>query len=143
MFIFDAAESRTTVGTIAKYRWLFGDEAAGGATTDGTTASITHAYKMAGTFTVTLVVLDDKDSASDPVTKMVTVAHGERHRADGDDHRPHLGPAEHDADVRRLELDAGRRHAELRVGLRRRQHGSAGKDKTIVQHAFTTASGFA
>jgi len=74
VFAFDAAESTTTVGTLSKWKWLFGDEAMGAATTDVTTSATQHAYTMAGTFSVTLVVEDEKGAASDPVTKMVTVA---------------------------------------------------------------------
>src|SRR5258705_5938077 len=74
VFVFDAAASRPTVGTLAKHKWLFGDEAGGAAPTELTSSTAQHAYKTAGTFTVTLVVADDKDTNSEAVSKTVMVA---------------------------------------------------------------------
>ncbi|MBL8951863.1 MAG: PKD domain-containing protein, partial [Myxococcaceae bacterium] len=74
VFAFDAADSTTNIGVIAKYKWLFGDEAAGAATSDVVSSGTSHAYKMTGTFTVTLVVEDETGTPSEPVTKEVTVA---------------------------------------------------------------------
>ncbi len=70
VFTLDAAESLATVGSLATYRWTFGDDPK---PLDVTEATTQHAYKVAGTFTITLVVLDDRGTLSDPVTKSVTV----------------------------------------------------------------------
>lgn len=139
VFLFDAAMSRPTVGTLAKFRWTFGDEAAGAAATEATISTTQHAYKAAGTFTVTLVVLDDKDTASDPVSQQVTVSSvvgpmasvtgpgtgqpGTVLTFDGSASTP-------SGDLQNYEWDFG--------------DGStmAGKDRTIVQHAFNAAGTF-
>lgn len=70
----DASESTATVGTISAYRWTFGDEAEGAAARETTVPSEVHAYAATGTFTVTLVVLDDKGTASEPFTQQVTIS---------------------------------------------------------------------
>jgi hypothetical protein len=51
---FDGSGSSDSDGMIASYQWDFGD----GATGDGWSAS--HAYLQAGTYTVTLTVIDDQ-----------------------------------------------------------------------------------
>lgn len=142
VFVFDAAQSRPTVGTLETYRWTYGDEAMGAAPTDATIATSQHAYKMAGTFTVTLVVLDDKGTASDPVTKEVTVAsvnnEGPMARVTG----PNTGdPAQMltfdgststpTGDIQKYEWDFGDSTSIV-----------SGKDKSIVQHAFAMAGRF-
>jgi PKD repeat protein len=69
----DAAQSFATVGDLTTYFWTFGDEAAGAQRTSATTATFQHAYTAAGTFTITLVVADNKGTESDPVTQTVNV----------------------------------------------------------------------
>ncbi|WP_187279665.1 PKD domain-containing protein [Quadrisphaera setariae] len=63
----DASASADSDGTVASYAWDFGD----GAT--GTGATTSHTYTAAGTYTVKLVVTDDK-GATGEVTRSVTVA---------------------------------------------------------------------
>jgi PKD repeat protein len=66
---FDASGSKDSDGVITSYDWWFGD---------GDTASgvrTTHVYRVAGTYSVTLVVTDDR-GASASVTKTVTVTAG-------------------------------------------------------------------
>jgi PKD repeat protein len=63
---FDAAASTDEDGTVASYRWTFGD----GATGTGVTAS--HDYAVDGTYTVTLTVTDD-DGATTTTEQTVTI----------------------------------------------------------------------
>jgi PKD repeat protein len=56
---------------IRNYVWTWGD---GTADTTGTSASQAHVYNVAGTYTVTLRVLDKWGRASAPVTQSVTTA---------------------------------------------------------------------
>jgi subtilisin family serine protease len=56
---FDASRS-TDDGTIARYSWSYGDNAAGGSAAN----AITHVYKAAGTYTATLTVTDDVGQTS-------------------------------------------------------------------------------
>lgn len=61
----DASDSSDSDGTIVRYSWDFGD----GKTATGKTAN--HTYAAAGSYTITLKVIDDKgaqDSESDTVT---------------------------------------------------------------------------
>ena len=62
----NASGSSDSDGTIASYNWDFGD----GGTASGTPAS--HTYATAGTYPVTLTVIDD-DGATDTETSQVTV----------------------------------------------------------------------
>lgn len=62
---FDASGS-TDDGEIVRYQWEFGD----GETAEGQT--VTHTYKTAGTFTVTLTVTDDR-GAKNSLSRTVTV----------------------------------------------------------------------
>ncbi|MGC0366345.1 PKD repeat protein [Rhodococcus sp. 27YEA15] len=67
---FDASASTDPDGTIASYEWNFGDDATGATTTVGT-AKTDHTYAAAGTYTVTLTVVDNggaKNTTSHPVT---------------------------------------------------------------------------
>ncbi len=142
VFAFDAAQSRPTVGTIAKYRWTFGDEGAGGAPTETPIATAQHAYKMAGTFKVTLVVLDDKDTESEPVSKDVTVqsvnSDGPTAILEGDSTGNPGAPLTFNGskstptgDIQNYEWDFGDSTSIV-----------SGKDKTIVQHTFAMAGRF-
>lgn len=63
-----ADTSTDSDGTIASYSWDFGDESEA-----VTTASPTHVYAQAGTYTVSLTVTDD-DGLTDTATDEVTVS---------------------------------------------------------------------
>ena len=65
-FSFDASASFDADGTVASYRWDFGDSA----TATGRTASAR--YADAGNYTITLTVTDD-DGATDTASRTVTV----------------------------------------------------------------------
>lgn len=68
----DATLSSAPAGEIATYRWTFGD-AEGAAPKNVTIPTEVHAYAAAGTFTITLVVVDDVGTESEPATQEVTV----------------------------------------------------------------------
>ena len=59
-------------GTAFTYAWDFGDG------TTSTVANPTHTYNAAGTFTVSLVVTDDKEAPSAAVTRDIVVSGPER-----------------------------------------------------------------
>ncbi|MCU1543731.1 MAG: hypothetical protein JWM50_1596 [Microbacteriaceae bacterium] len=67
----NASASTDSDGTIAQYDWDFGDSSG---VISGTEPTASHTYSVAGTYTVTLTVLDD-DGASAAQTREVTVAH--------------------------------------------------------------------
>ncbi|CAJ0557464.1 unnamed protein product, partial [Mesorhabditis spiculigera] len=67
---FDGSTSADPDGTIVSYEWNFGDDATG-ATITGADAKIDHSYAVAGTYAVTLTVVDNsgaKSTATHPVT---------------------------------------------------------------------------
>jgi PKD repeat protein len=67
---FNASTSSDPDGTIANYRWSFGD----GAMLEGPDkVSATHSYQNPGTFQVTLYVQDDQGALSAPQVVIVTV----------------------------------------------------------------------
>jgi len=67
---FDGSASRSPSGTIVAWAWDFGDSVTG-------TGSIAqHVYRAKGTYTVTLVVMDDSGRTSAPVTQVVAVDEG-------------------------------------------------------------------
>lgn len=70
VFSLDAADSFATVGSIATFRWTFGDDSM---PLEAKTPTAQHSYKAAGNFQVTLVVIDDKGTESDPATQQVNV----------------------------------------------------------------------
>jgi len=65
----DGSASRDPDGSITGYAWDFGDCATGGGTTT------THTYTIAGTYTITLTVTDNK-GARNTTTRQVTVTPG-------------------------------------------------------------------
>jgi len=64
---FDAAATATSGATIAMYAWTFGDG------TGDSGPSVTHAYSVSGTYTVSLTVKDSNGSST-AATKEVTVS---------------------------------------------------------------------
>jgi PKD repeat protein len=68
---FDASQSQAASGAqIANYHWSFGD----GTTDDTQSATDTHTYSTAGTYTVTLTVRDNDTQSSTPVSQKITVS---------------------------------------------------------------------
>jgi PKD repeat protein len=138
VFVFDAAQSRATVGTLSKYKWLFGDEAAGAEPTMLTGPTAQHAYKAAGMFTVTLVVADDKDTGSDAVSKMVMVAsvnnEGPMAKITGPSSGMPMMQLTFDGSTSTPSGDIQNYAWDFGDG-----QNTAGQDKTIVQHTFTAA----
>lgn len=66
---FDASNSEDPDGSIANYRWNFGD----GETTSGAAmVTVTHSYEEAGTYRVTLII-EDNEGAQGRQTELVTV----------------------------------------------------------------------
>lgn len=72
---FDASSSTDSDGTVASYRWQFGDGA------EGTGVTTTYTYASAGTYPVTLTVTDD-DGATAVRTTSVTVSPAPQPSAD-------------------------------------------------------------
>lgn len=69
---FDASNSSDLDGDPLQYQFTFGD----GATSQGTTPTVTHRYTTAGSFTATLVVVDGRGGTSNPVSKPINVGNG-------------------------------------------------------------------
>lgn len=68
---FDATSSQDPDGIITNYIWTFGD----GTVLEGPDkAVVTHVYEEAGTYTVTLVVVDDQGATSAPRAAVISVA---------------------------------------------------------------------
>lgn len=65
---FDGTGSSDADGTVDSYAWDFGDG------THGSGATPSHGYAQSGTYTVSLVVTDDRGASSDPWTGQVTVS---------------------------------------------------------------------
>jgi PKD repeat protein len=65
---FDGTQSSDPDGTIASYEWDWGD-----GTPDSSGPMPTHTYTEGGTFTVTLIVTDDRGASSNPATLEVMV----------------------------------------------------------------------
>ncbi|MCX6093074.1 MAG: PKD domain-containing protein [Candidatus Bipolaricaulota bacterium] len=68
---FDATESADSDGSVVSYAWDFGDGAAAGGSATDVTA--THTFATAGTYSVTLTVVDDRGKSSETM-RMVDVA---------------------------------------------------------------------
>lgn len=69
---FDAGASTDPDGTVAEYRWDFGD-----GTTRATSAPLTtHDYRSPGVYTVSLVVVDGEGDESVPATRPLAVSPG-------------------------------------------------------------------
>jgi PKD repeat protein len=66
---FDASESTDSDGTIVKYRWNFGDNTT---VVEETDSGTTHTYTTAGTYNVTLTVIDN-DELSDSTSKTIKI----------------------------------------------------------------------
>jgi PKD repeat protein len=65
---FSGESSSDPDGAVASYDWSWGD-----GSPDGSEATPSHTYSVASTYTVTLVVTDDKGASSDPVSLQVEV----------------------------------------------------------------------
>ncbi|AEV68200.1 glycoside hydrolase family 44 protein [Acetivibrio clariflavus] len=65
--IFDASDSTDPDGNIVYYAWDFGDGS------EGKGKTVKHKYAKPGTYTVKLIVTDDKYANSSPATKTITV----------------------------------------------------------------------
>ncbi len=70
VFSLDAANSFATAGSLAKFRWTFGDDAM---PLELTTTTAQHSYTATGNFVITLIVIDDKGTESEPSTQQVNV----------------------------------------------------------------------
>ncbi len=66
--VFDASTSSDPDGSIASFRWNFGDN------TSGTGVTTSHSYTTAGTFTVTLTVTDNRGATATATRTIVTTA---------------------------------------------------------------------
>ncbi len=66
---FDASASTDSDGYIVKYVWDFGD----GNNSIDETSNHGHRYTTAGTYTVTLVVIDEDNGSSEPVTQTIAI----------------------------------------------------------------------
>ena len=66
---FDASNSSDPDGDSLQYQVTFGD----GATSQGTSPTVSHRYAAAGTFTATLVVTDGRGGTSSPVSMLISV----------------------------------------------------------------------
>ncbi|WP_159081295.1 PKD domain-containing protein [Nocardioides sediminis] len=66
---FDGSASNDPDGAVQSYRWSFGD----GTSAKSDTPVMTHTYENAGTYTVSLTVLDNLKRSSAPATVQVTV----------------------------------------------------------------------
>jgi PKD repeat protein len=67
----DGSTSSDPDGTIASYRWVWGDS-----TPNGSGATATHTYAAAGTYTVTLTVTDNSGGTKDVSHDVVVAAQG-------------------------------------------------------------------
>ncbi len=67
---FDASGSSDPDGVIASYAWTYGD----GAVESGTAPNATHVYAVAGTYTVTVTVTDDRGAQSTATKEFVATA---------------------------------------------------------------------
>ena len=74
---FNGSSSSDSDGTIESYSWDFGDDSSGSGETT------THAYSIAGNYTVTLTVEDD-DGATDSDTASVKITDGSQDQTDDD-----------------------------------------------------------
>lgn len=72
LFTLDASESFATVGELSEYVWTFGDEGGGPPTVSSSPTGL-KAYTAPGQYVITLIVKDDKNTESEPVTQTVTV----------------------------------------------------------------------
>jgi glucose/arabinose dehydrogenase/PKD repeat protein len=69
---FDASSSSDPDGDPLQYQFTFGD----GASSQGTSPTVSHRYATAGSFTATLVVTDGRGGTSSPVSLPISVGNG-------------------------------------------------------------------
>ena len=76
LIIFNAASSTNPDGQIISYQWNFGDSSAGSgqATSSVSTATTTHSYSTAGTYTTSLIVFDNQNVSSIATSTIILVA---------------------------------------------------------------------
>ncbi|MFA5015643.1 MAG: PKD domain-containing protein, partial [Actinomycetota bacterium] len=76
---FDGSASIDTDGTIIEYAWDFGDNST------GTGVKPVHTYTIAGTYTATLAIKDDKQASSITEQTTVTITDEEQEQGDGEE----------------------------------------------------------
>ena len=75
LITFNAASSTDYDGIISAYQWDFGDPSASSeqATSSVSTATTTHSYLTAGTYTASLIVFDNQNASSTATSTIISV----------------------------------------------------------------------